>query len=196
MKYKNIVFDFGNVLATFQYKPILEKCGLKEDDMDILTKAFFHNWDSIDAGTTEYNKYMDDAKKMVPERLVPVVETLAENWHTYMDPLTDTWDLIHDLKKKGYKLYILSNAPTFFAEHASYFEITKEFDGIIFSAPLKMAKPGPDIYNYLLKTYNLNPKECLFTDDRISNIEAGRQLGMDGIIFKDDTVKELRELLL
>ena len=83
-------------------------------------------------------------------------------------------------------IYILSNAPTHFAEHADFYEITKEFDGIIFSAVIKMAKPNADIYNYLFDTYGLKPEECFFLDDRKDNIEAGRALGMEGIIFTGD----------
>ena len=49
-----------------------------------------------------------------------------------------------------------------------------------------MAKPDPAIYRYLFQTYGLNPEECFFIDDLKANIETGKKLGMDGIIFTGD----------
>lgn len=42
------------------------------------------------------------------------------------------------------------------------------------------------MYRYLFETYSLDPAECFFIDDLRENIEAGRALGMDGIIFDGD----------
>ena len=87
----------------------------------------------------------------------------------------------------GYSIYLLSNASTRFAEVAKqYYSILNEFDGIVFSAPLKLAKPDPAIYRYLFDTYQLKPEECFFLDDLAENIAAGQALGMNGIVFTGD----------
>ena len=45
--------------------------------------------------------------------------------------------------------------------------------------------------------YNLNPEECVFIDDRLENIEGGRKLGMEGIVFTDyETGKKKLERML
>ena len=49
-----------------------------------------------------------------------------------------------------------------------------------------MAKPAPEIYRYLFDTFHLAPSECFFIDDTEANILAGRELGMDGIVFTGD----------
>lgn len=46
-----------------------------------------------------------------------------------------------------------------------------------------MAKPDPEIYEYLFETYKLKPEECFFIDDLSANIETAKKLGMDGIVF-------------
>ena len=46
-------------------------------------------------------------------------------------------------------------------------------------------KPNPEIYQRLFAKFNLTPDECIFADDRAENIEGGRRLGMNGIVFKD-----------
>ena len=48
-----------------------------------------------------------------------------------------------------------------------------------------MIKPDAGIYQCLFDKYILNPKECVFIDDRPENIEGGRKLGMEGIVFTD-----------
>lgn len=68
----------------------------------------------------------------------------------------------------------------------------KKFSGVVFSAPLKTAKPDPAIYQYLFRTYSLKPEECFFIDDLEQNIEAGKSLGMDGIIFTGD-IEEVKK---
>ncbi|MCI7148280.1 MAG: HAD-IA family hydrolase, partial [bacterium] len=72
--------------------------------------------------------------------------------------------------------------------------IVQEFDGIVFSAPLVMAKPKPEIYQYLFDTYHLKPEESFFIDDKPENIASGQALGMDGYIFKGDIAEVCRKL--
>ena len=105
-----------------------------------------------------------------------------------------TEEMLAAVKKSGRKIYLLSNASTYFAEWFSDSDVLKKFDGIVFSAPLKMAKPEPGIYRYLFETFQLVPEECFFIDDLKENIEAGRSLGMDGIIFKGD-IEEVRRMI-
>lgn len=111
-----------------------------------------------------------------------------------MDFIPQTVRFIDELKETDAHIYLLSNASTYFAEWFSDSDVLKKFDGIVFSAPLKMAKPEPGIYRYLFETFQLVPEECFFIDDLKENIEAGRSLGMDGIIFKGD-IEEVRRMI-
>lgn len=65
-------------------------------------------------------------------------------------------------------------------------EILKPFDGILFSAPIHMAKPDEEIYEYFFRKFDLNPSECFFIDDLEKNIQGAKDAGMDGIIFTGD----------
>ena len=94
--------------------------------------------------------------------------------------------------ERNVPVYLLSNAPTYFAEWARQYEVLKKFSGVVFSAPLKTAKPDPAMYQYLFRTYSLKPEECFFIDDLERNIEAGKSLGMDGIIFTGD-IEEVKK---
>lgn len=195
-KYKNIIFDFGNVLAKFNDREVLGHYCSSPEEFQLMKEALFYDWDSLDCGRIDYSKYMENVKQQLPSSLHSKLDLLAETWYQHLSPLTQTWSLIHELKESGYALYILSNASTYFAEHSSFFEITKEFDGIVFSGPLKIGKPNHAIYRYLFDTFQLIPKDCLFLDDKQENINTGIELGMDGIVFDLSVLPKLRQMLL
>ena len=46
-------------------------------------------------------------------------------------------------------------------------------------------------YLDFFRTFSLNPEECFFIDDMPANVEAARNLGMDGCVYYGD-VEELR----
>lgn len=194
LKYKNVVFDFGNVIATFDEDYILGKFCDSPEDLELLRNAVFYNWAQLDEGTADYDTSIQHAKTLVPERLHDNVTDFFRNWHKYLQPIEEIWSLIRRLKEIGASVYILSNAPTHFADHADFYEIVQEFDGIVFSAPLVMAKPKPEIYQYLFDTYHLKPEESFFIDDKPENIASGQALGMDGYIFKGDIAEVCRKL--
>ena len=92
-------------------------------------------------------------------------------------------------------LYILSNAPIFFEEHADFFEITRLFDGAVYSGSIKKFKPNPDIYQHLFDTFSLDPSDCFFMDDKPENIKAAQKLGMNGMVFTGENLSEIKHAI-
>ena len=192
MKYKNIVFDFGNVIGKFDGHYILRQFCSSEQDLELLFDVIFSGWGELDKGTVDYNENIENVVRRVPARLEDPVRSFFRGWPEHIIPIRQTADFIRELKDRKIPIYLLSNAPTYFAEWAQRIDTLRLFDGIVFSAPLKMAKPEPAIYQYLFQTYDLKPEECFFIDDLEKNIRAAKEAGMDGIIFTGsiDEVKE------
>ena len=122
------------------------------------------------------------------------MRTFFKDWPKYVDLLPQTTAFIKELRETDANIYLLSNASTYFAEWFSGREPIKDFDGIVFSAPLKMAKPEPKIYNYLFRQFHLDPEDCFFIDDLEENILTGKSLGMDGIVFTGD-IEEVKKAI-
>ena len=183
---KNVVFDFGDVIAKFCPERIAGAFVGEEDRKLVTDVVFREEWRELDEGTKDYGEYIAETKEMLPERLGETLDRLFRDWYRELPYVDGVWEMVQSLKKKGYRLYILSNASAYFAQKSSYFEITREFDGIVFSGVVKMAKPGDGIYSYLFETFGLKPEECLFIDDREDNIEAGKRNGMNGVVFQGD----------
>ncbi len=186
MKYRNIVFDFGNVVGQFNAPKILGHFCDSKEDYELLASVIYPNWLDLDRGIIDYEENIEECVSKVPERLAETVRTFFHEWPDQVLPVESTGRLIRELQEKNVPLYLLSNASTYFAEWAEKSDFLKGFSGIVFSAPLKLAKPDPAIYRYLFEKYSLRPEECFFIDDLPANIETGRKLGMNGIVFKGD----------
>ena len=57
-------------------------------------------------------------------------------------------------------------------------------DGGVFSCDVNWIKPEREIFNILLKKYNLKAEECVFLDDNKNNIEAASAMGFNTIPFE------------
>ena len=191
---KNIVFDFGNVIAKFEPENIASQFCDNENDRALLMTAVFENWADIDAGRIEYEVYTERAMSLVPARLRDNVAALMRDWYLFLPKVEGMEELIRDLKADGRGIYLLSNAPTYFSEKSKIFEVLDIFDGKVFSADIKLAKPAKEIFEYLFEKYSLVPNECLFVDDLPQNVDGAKNCGMAGYNFDGDTAK-LREFV-
>lgn len=96
------------------------------------------------------------------------------------------------------KTAILSNAGTdAHRQFTQIYGLDRLVDHIIISAQVGIAKPDERIYHLTLDRLGVLPAEAVFIDDRIENILAARQLGMQAIQFMSthQTINELKLLL-
>lgn len=195
MRYKNIVFDFGNVIGRFNGRAILAEFCPCEEELDYLCEIVYKRWPELDAGTLDYDTYMNTIIEQLPEGLKAGIQQFAKEWPRCTTLLPDTISFIHELKERKVPVYLLSNAPTYFADYYKGSDLLSLFDGIVFSGPIKMAKPDLQIYNYFLQKFQLPAKDCFFIDDLEANIKGAKEAGMNGVVFTGDIdkVKELIE---
>jgi len=196
---KNVVFDIGNVLVTFEWERLAKEIGFTDKDLQVLAeKVIGDRWDEFDRGVMPE----DEALKYVQEAIPGLEEKFATLWHRideaiHVYPYVNEW--MRELKSEGYKIYLLSNFPKrlFEKEANEKFDFIRYTDGKVISSFVKMIKPDREIYEYLFNTYSLKPEECVFVDDRAKNVEAAKALGMKGIVFEgyEDGSVKLKKLL-
>ncbi len=199
-KITTVVFDMGQVLIHWTPFAVTEHLGLSKEDMDLLLKEMFNTveWVCLDHGTLTREQAVARVEKRIPERLWPAVEeTIFGWWKRPLKPMKGMAELVRELKQKGYKLYVLSNAGTDLRDYFFRIPGSECFDGIMVSAEEKLIKPMPAIYHRLAEKFQLDLGECVFIDDAPANIEVAIQTGLPGIQFKGDVTrlrKELREI--
>ena len=182
MKYKNIIFDFGNVIGKFKGDYILGKFASTPEDYDILADAIFKNWVALDAGTIDYDQNAEDTIAELPDHLKDTARDFFENWFQYVDPLPETWKFIKELKARGVPIYLLSNySEELFHMHTKGAKFLDVLDGGVVSYQVHALKPDREIYEILLEKYNLKAEACLFFDDRADNVEGAKKVGIQAI---------------
>ena len=191
---KNVIFDFGGVVCTFSQDAILDDFCTGEAHAR-LKPVLFRNWQALDEGTADYEEYVAETLKLLDGEDKQIAQRFFREWHRSMRPIPGIWALIGELKARGYGVYLLSNASTWFAGHLDDYPILRLFDGRLISAPEKMAKPEERIYRLALERFGLNAAETLFVDDRAENTEAAERVGIAGYVFDGDAEK-LRERIL
>lgn len=96
--------------------------------------------------------------------------------------------LIQDLKKKGFKIALLSNAGDGYFEKIMFPrhpEIKDLFDAMVMSYSVHMAKPDAEIYLHTLKEIGSTPEESIFIDDNKANIRGAEAVGIHSFLFQD-----------
>ena len=73
MKYKNVVFDFGNVIGGVDGRYMLEQFCPSSKDCDLLMPAVYARWNELDRGTLDYEEYVEHTVSAVPARLEEAV---------------------------------------------------------------------------------------------------------------------------
>lgn len=193
---KNIIFDMGRVLLQFDPYVSLNTYCENEEDKAIIYKELFcgPEWIMGDEGKITNGQRFLLVKERVPERLHPTLKLVVENWEMCMKPVEGALEFYSLVKEKGYHTFVLSNACNRFYGYFPRFYDMKSFDGVVVSSDVKMIKPNPAIYEYILQTYHLQPSECLFIDDLEENIEAARKAGMKGFVFQNN-YKDIKDFL-
>ena len=186
MKYTNVIFDYGNTIVEFEPMNIVRRFGVTDNaDADILCEKVFDRkcWDKMDSDDITQDEFIKGVLSELPERLHSIARDICNNWITNLPYITGMDDLIHKLKKDGYRIYLLSNISRYFAENSDKIEIFKEFDGLVFSGSIGLVKPNRDIFEYILEKYSLNPNETLFIDDNKQNVDTAEDLGIKSLLF-------------
>lgn len=185
---KNILFDMGNVLIHFDRQAFLSRLDIREEEKQLLLREVFLSveWVQMDRGTLAEPEAEARMRKRLPEYLHRAVHALVSCWDEPMLPVEGMAELVEELKGKGYRIYLLSNASI--RQHDYWHKIPgwQFFDGKIISADEKVMKPHPDYYLRAMERFCLIPGECFFIDDVPANIEGALYCGIPGTVFHKD----------
>ena len=195
-----IIFDIGNVLVDFRWRQMYESFGLKEDDIEKLADATVRHqaWLDLDQGIITTEEAEEAYVKAAPE-----YREFIERIYQEMDNMLVQFDYsipwIKEMKKRGYRIYILSNwsKPAYEACQDTALSFLPLVDGVVFSYQEFVIKPDQKIYEIICNRYHINPAEAVFLDDSEANIKGAREYGLHAIHFQsyEQGREALEELL-
>ena len=180
-----IIFDLGRVVVSWDPVAIVSSVRGPGGAEALAERLFNHpDWLEVDRGTLSLHTMARQAQERTGLSAAENLTILqAVPASLLPDPAMLT--LIAELHGAGHTLYALSNMG-----HASIDWLEQQlfwrfFSGKVVSARVRMIKPEPDIYRYLLVSFDLKADECLFIDDSPANVAAAEALGIRGMLFTD-----------
>lgn len=193
----NIIFDLGNVLIEWNKEKILSKICKNDLEYNLFNQFVFQSnlWIDLDNGkiSLEFleNQLIDEMGHQYQDQ----IHELVWNWFNYVDLYDEVYELIKQLKKKNFQIYVLSNTSSIFhiLLDSVLSKVSSVLGGYVISCEVKMMKPQKEIYLSLVNKYQLDIKDCIFLDDLEENVEAARTLGIKAFQIKER--KEISNIL-
>lgn len=194
---RNIVFDMGQVMIRWNPEYYLDQGQFSREDRDRLLKEVFRSvqWVQLDRGSITLEEGHAIMCGRLPEHLHSAAWDYCIDWYRHpMVPMPGMAELVRELKGKGYGIYLLSNCSLPLRQHVHRIPGIEVFDGVFISSEHRLLKPQHEIFEKFFDTFSLNPSECYFVDDAVTNIEGALECGMEGFVFRGDA-EELRSAL-
>ena len=184
-----VLFDYGQVLTGPPHPPawarMREVTGLSEADF---SSAYWAPRRAYDRGThTGKNYWLEVGRHaglvLEKDQVIALIEADTSLWTQPNRPMID-W--AHRLQSAGTKTGILSNlGDAMMTGVVESFSWLANFDLLLWSHTLLLAKPETEIYRHAAEGLHTSPAEILFVDDREDNIEGALAAGMQAIRYID-----------
>ena len=189
MKTKAVVFDAYGTL--FDVNSAAEKC---KDKIGANWESFANFWRTTQLEYTWLRSLMKRHKNFweVTEdsldktmKVFNIKKDLKEellSLYKILSPYPEVRGVLDDLKKKNYKLAILSNGnPTLLNELVASNKLNDLFDDLFSIEEVKVYKPDSRVYEIPIKKYNVKANEITFLSANTWDVSGGGNFGYNSI---------------
>jgi putative hydrolase of the HAD superfamily len=124
--------------------------------------------------------------ELAPGTLDWVIEQEQVAWFNGVVPSPHARPVLEELRGRGLKLCIVSNAayqPKSMRAQLRHLELFDYFDATIYSSEFGLRKPNPAIYQEALRQVQVRPEEAVFVGDRLrEDIRGPRAAGIQAFL--------------
>lgn len=192
---KHLIFDWGGVLSTSQHQEAVNRfaaLGLPNAESYFIEGQ---NWKGIfgqiEEGSISVEDFLKEASALCGKPIT--FEQVAYAWWGFFHhvvngvlPQLEAW------KEEGYHLHMLTNNNPFMMSYIRSNDFApmgkpfhSYFEKLYVSCDIGLAKPGKEIYQYVLADLGAKGEECIFADDRAQNLTGAAAAGMQTFWVKD-----------
>ena len=176
----------GNVLVRYDPHFIVTVAFPKHPDHASLVQAIFKHktWYELNLGhITEHEAIQEYHSRLGLE--IASLENMASIVRESLTLLPGSIELVKSLHPT-HDLYALTdNTNEIMVYLRKRYDFWPLFKGVVVSANVGHLKPSPEIFQHLLKTYQLIPQETLFIDDMARNVQGAKEVGIEAIVFSN-----------
>ena len=200
---ETIIFDLGEVIIDLDSKRVIDQFQKYSDkSAEDIIRLISKSQDLIDY---EVGKMTDVEFCQVVNELLSIELSQASFeaiWNSFLGIIKlDKLHLMLALKEK-FNVLILSNTNAIHqrafdrrvGEHIPSKTMADMVHMAYYSHELGLRKPDPHIYQKVIDLQNLNPAKTIFFDDRLENITAAQDSGIQAIqvTYSDQILDQLR----
>ncbi|MBX6315656.1 MAG: HAD family phosphatase [Isosphaeraceae bacterium] len=191
MRTPALIFDFGNVVAHFDYRKACatlgRSLGLSGDELLERVRGLgfvplVRRYESGGMSAEAFSRALCEmAGLSIPH------DQFAAAWSDIFWLNEPVAALIAALKRRGYTLVLGSNTNDL---HAAQFrrqfaETLAHFDRLVLSFEVGHVKPSAEFYHTCAEAAGAEPSACIFIDDLPENVAGARAAGLIGLHFQD-----------
>jgi len=189
MKTKAVVFDAYGTL--FDVNSAAEKC---KDKIGTKWEAFANFWRTTQLEYTWLRSLMkrhknfwdisEDSlnKSMKVFNINKSMKNELLSLYKILSPYPEVREVLEDLKKKNFKLAILSNGtPDLLNELVENNKLNNLFDDLFSIEEVKIYKPDPSVYELPVKKYKIKSGEITFLSANTWDVSGGGNFGYNSI---------------
>jgi len=198
---KNIIFDYGNVIFSIDFK--LAQQAFTDLGIGNASEFFGHRqqdaiFDAFDKGEITAAQFRDRIREISGNAAI-TNEQIDTAWNSMLLGIAEgNHDLLLKLKGK-YRTFLMSNINDIHYSHImNYLRRDFQFEGndhlferTYYSHLTGKRKPDVAFFQQLLDENNLNPAETLFIDDSPQHLEGAKTLGIQTYLMTaPDTIQK------
>lgn len=199
---KNIIFDYGNVIFSLDFARLLKAfAGLGIPEADRFFSHATQNplFDAFDKGEVSTADFHGEIRRITGMPSL-TEEEINDAWNSLLVGVPEGYHQLLRQLKQRYRTFLLSNnneihygwiMEYLHREHGLVNNSTF-FEKDYYSHLMGMRKPDSAIFQFVLDTHGLEPRQTIFIDDSPQHIAAAKELGIQAHLLQaKDTLPEL-----
>lgn len=187
------IFDMGGVVTnTFKMDSLYQKLGISKEEFFKICQEDSKIWPYFQNGFIDAKEFWNSFNKLTQGKVPPVKNDLFRlTFHPSKN--METIALIRELKAAGHRLVCGTNTIQSHWENHMERGDYSFFNQTYASNKIGISKPDKEFFNVILEAEGYEPKDTFFTDDRIENVLAAGEVGINAYHF--DSASGFREYL-
>ncbi len=185
---KNIIFDLGGVLLNIDPQRTIDAFGKLGMEKLVGDRGLSYDHDifyKMEQGQVSPSEFREGVRELLSSKATD--SQIDEAWTAMLlDFPAIRVELVKNLRKE-FKVYLFSNTNAIHVAkfHSNFrkqhgFEVSTLFKKDFYSNEIGCRKPTPESYQEIIRLSGIHPKDSLFIDDSLPNVEAAFTSGLKG----------------
>jgi putative hydrolase of the HAD superfamily len=193
MRLPVLIFDFGNVVAHFDYAracaPLGASLGITGAALldQIRSRGLNRLVARYEQGGLTDREFARAVARLAPELGDLPFDHFAAAWRDIFWLNDSVVELAAGLKRLGYRLLLGSNTNALHADdfRVRFAEALAPFDRLVLSYQVGHIKPTRGFFLACAAAAEAPVHDCVFIDDLAENIDGARAAGMTGLVYRE-----------